>query len=547
MPTRWISEPSVLAGIGRKLPLCVGKGATPWGAVHGGEEAPTTPTSNNLCLSGKEGVSNEDLKPGNVLLDESMHAVLSDFGLSKFISRSRVQFSTQHVRGTDYFLPPEKLNTGMQRMQYSLKADMWSFGILLGQMCSVDPLYPYGSCMTWEDIRSQLVVEKQAPMAPSTPEAPQLQRLIQQCLQLDPNQRPSADEAVQTLEAIQHSLTTPPMSPHTAALQAKEKEVEELRKKLAAVELREEAERKQRAEAERKQRAEAERKQRAEAERKQRAEAERKIREAEQREAQLREQSRAADAKRLAQTAGALPKHALKLLSSPTHTATLLGHTLFVWSVAFTPDGACLVSGSYDSTLKLWDVASGRCTATLEGHIHDVNSVAVSVDGRTAASGSVDRSVKLWDLGSRRCRATLTGHTHFVQCVAFSPDGATMASGSRDYTIRLWDASTGKHKATLIGGAPVYGLAFSADGTRLASGDWGSRVWLWDVRSGNSIAKLEGHSDAVYSVAFSTDGAHVLSGSKDKTIRVKPSRKSMGISSFNSSSSSSSSSGTGCA
>ena len=77
---------------------------------------------------------------------------------------------------------------------------------------------------------------------------------------------------------------------------------------------------------------------------------------------------------------------------------TLKGHTTHVRSVAFSPDGKTLASGSYDKTIKLWNVASGKNTATLNGHTGWVISVAFSPDGKTLATGSTDGSVKLWDV-----------------------------------------------------------------------------------------------------------------------------------------------------
>ena len=128
----------------------------------------------------------------------------------------------------------------------------------------------------------------------------------------------------------------------------------------------------------------------------------------------------------------------------PKLRKSLEGHTYVVWSVAFSPDGKTLASGSRDGSIKLWDVTSGKNIATLKGHADVINSVAFSPDGKTIASGSFDKTVKLWDVASGKNTATLEGHTHWVFSVAFSPDGKTLASGSRDGSIKLWDLDAGK-------------------------------------------------------------------------------------------------------
>jgi len=122
---------------------------------------------------------------------------------------------------------------------------------------------------------------------------------------------------------------------------------------------------------------------------------------------------------------------------------TLEGHAAEVTSIAFSPDGTQVVSGSWDRTVRSWDAATGDLLQTLKGHSDRVMSVAFSPDGTQVVSGSGDITVRLWDAATGDLLQTLNGHSDNVTSVAFSPDGTQVVSGSKDRIIRLWDAATG--------------------------------------------------------------------------------------------------------
>ena len=249
-----------------------------------------------------------------------------------------------------------------------------------------------------------------------------------------------------------------------------------------------------------------------------------------------------------------------------------LKHSGWVNSIAISPHGDYIVSGSGDRTIKIWDFYTGECLHTLKGHSNSVSSVVISCDGDLIVSSSRDRTIKVWNTHTGECLNTLTGHSEWISSVAVSCDGNYIVSGSGDRTIKVWNTHTGECLNTLIGHSySVLSVVISDNGDRIISGSSDVKVRCAALQDAlkygdagldlvidalgdpsldiqtkaylllrpreeakvklalsncdrwkffENIGTLQQHSSWVQSVAISPDGSYIVSGSNDNTIKI---------------------------
>jgi WD40 repeat protein len=191
-----------------------------------------------------------------------------------------------------------------------------------------------------------------------------------------------------------------------------------------------------------------------------------------------------------------------------------------VFTVAFSPDGATLVTGDAEGGLRLWQVSDGNLLINYEGHCGWVWSVDFSSNGQLLASCSSDKTIRLWEVATGRCLQILQGHTRALWSVAFSPSGDLLASGGDEPNIKVWDVKTGECIQELVGHTGhILTIAFSPDGEILASGSDDGTIRIWQVKMCTCLQQYQEHRDRVWSVRFNADSSLLVSGSADGTVK----------------------------
>jgi class 3 adenylate cyclase/tRNA A-37 threonylcarbamoyl transferase component Bud32/dipeptidyl aminopeptidase/acylaminoacyl peptidase len=524
-----------------------------WCEKHGGAESVPLATrleivaqaADGLQAAHEAGIIHRDIKPANILVGgrgiepDEVRVKLTDFGIGQVVSEdflkgiTRAGFtetvlsdSTSSQTGTQLYMAPELL----AGKPASTRSDIYSLGVVLYQLLvgdfsrpvTIDWARHISDLLLWQDLAS--------------------------CLSGDPNERfGSAVELAKNLRA---------MPERRAAVEFREAELERQQAEKAALEraadkrrmmrragwaavivalvasltvvaLHESRTAKATASRESQERGRAERGE-AEARALREAEAEaRALRYGESMNAaqQFWEQNNITALRESLDTIREFPGRGFEwyFLQRQTHLdlKTLRGHMGAVRSVAFSPDGQRVVTGSDDKTAKVWEAASGKELLTLNGHRAIIRAVAFSPDGLRIVTGSEDHTAKVWDAHSGIELLTLKGHTERILSLAFSPDGERIVTGSLDWTAKEWEAASGKELLTLKGhSGAVFSVAFSPDGQRVVTGSWDQTAKVWEAASGKELLTRRGHLGPVRSVAFSPDGRRIVTGSEDHTAKV---------------------------
>jgi len=198
-------------------------------------------------------------------------------------------------------------------------------------------------------------------------------------------------------------------------------------------------------------------------------------------------------------------------------SAQFRGHLGGIWSVIELADGT-ICSGSADSSIRIWDVATLTCVKILGGHTNSVVNVIQLRDGRLC-SGGMDKTVRIWNIETGMITRTFEGHSDSVFCLSELPNGRLL-SGSADKTARVWNIDTGVCERVLTGHTEAVQFSqLMKDNSLVCTGSWDKTIRIFNVETGETVRVFQGHTDKVVHVTQLKDG-RICSSSLDRSIRI---------------------------
>lgn len=477
----------------------------------------------------QRGILHRDLKPTNILLDRTGVPYLTDFGLAKLIEETSDLTRTSSVLGTPAYMAPEQAAGRTEAV--TVAADVYSLGAVLYELLTGQP--PHQARTPLETLR-QVVEQEVAPVPRLNPDvSPDLATICEKCLRREPAARyhsarelgddldrwlrgePIAARSVTTIERLGYWARRNPLSAALASGLILLLAATAIISATLAVTMRAA-----------------------------RDEARTNANENLRRLVELN----TATGVRLAQAGDplqALPwlvealrldagdparerphrtRIASVLAQSPSLDAMIF-HDRIIQHAAFSPDGRLAATASFDGTVRVTEVASGRTVCPPLEHtnfflgIRYLYFVAFSPDGRRLVS-TCNHEAQVWDITTGHRVTPPLRHTNEVRVASFSPDGKQVLTGSLDGTARIWNAVNGETIAELPHGRGVLVAAWSPDGTTIATGGRDQSVRLWDARQGTMRGAPLVHGRAISHLAFSPDSRHLLAASQEDSVRI---------------------------